>query len=118
MIYLIKAILIVLSVCQFACSPPRGANDHSVGNSTVAGGDTGYYVITENDQVVDLVVTDSELYKQATDTGDRLIIGRQLFSYLCSDCHPHNKLADTTGFYDRSFDLKQTLLHGSLNHGR
>lgn len=79
--------------------------------------DLPYYTIELDSQVVDLVVNDAAAYHSQMADGERLIIGNELFSYLCSNCHPHNKIFDTTGFYEKEYKLDDVLLPAAKNHG-
>lgn len=114
--YLVGVVILIL-IFKMACSR-TSSNDINLGSLQGDSLDLPYYTLTVDSQVVDLVVNDERRYKQELVPGEQLLIGNELFSYLCSDCHSPNKIFDTTGFYEKQFVLDTILLPSSKNHGQ
>lgn len=110
--FIIAIGLVLFTACQNQST--RSQNDQKVWHLS----DNGYRYIMLDSQVVDIEVTDPNLYeKNVSSTGEELLLGSDLFFWLCSDCHAPNKIIDTTDFYDEHFDLIKILSTKSENHG-
>ena len=69
-------------------------------------------------QVVNVTVNDPVVYSDSISlSGEELLVGSDLFLYLCYDCHSPNRIFDTTGFYETQHDLQDILLPATKNHG-
>lgn len=111
------ALLLLILSFILSCHGIHDNVDPLVGANIMADSLNGYVEFTLDSQLVDISVFDRNVYQhEVVENGEEKLIGSGLFIWLCQECHAPNKLMDTTGFYDKKWDIAEVVLNDQ-NHG-